>query len=160
MITRRQALTTGAVIATGAAGAALGLVRPIRHHRAAVVEPPAGLSSALAREHDLMAALRTAMQHDPALKARLGQVYDDHSAHAIALKSAVNAFSADAPASPTSSPPSSLTPATSASLQQLRAAELTAARLAAAESATLAGANAALLASISACESTHAELLA
>lgn len=156
MITRRHLLAAGLVLAAGGAGAAVGLRRPIGHHDAAPKQPPAQLASALAREQDLIAAIRLAAQHDPALRSRLDQVQADHTAHVAALESAIAGVSpAGQTASPHTSPPAVAPP----SLARLRAAELRAARLAAAESAAMSGADAALLASISASESTHAELL-
>jgi hypothetical protein len=72
----------------------------------------------------------------------------------VALRSAVDAYPAPAPSvSPTPERSGA------SSRPELLAAEQAAARDAAAESAALRGADAALLASISAAESTHAELL-
>ncbi len=156
MITRRHLLAAGVVLAAGGAGAAVGLRRPIGHHDAAPKQPPPQLTGALSREQDLIAAIHLAVQHDPTLRGRLDQVEADHTAHAAALESAIAGVSpAGQTASSQTSPPSAAPP----SLARLRAAELRAARLAAAESGALSGAHAALLASISAAESTHAELL-
>lgn len=155
MISRRHLLATAAVLVAGGVGAAVGLLRPTGDEQVAAAGPPVQLTTALAREQDLLAALELALRHDPALQGRLRQVRADHAAHAGALRSAIAGYPAASPTSQSASPPAGVS-----SLAELRKAELAAARLAAAESADLTAANAALLASISAAESTHAELLA
>jgi hypothetical protein len=160
MITRRQLIAAGVVIVAGGGGAAAGWFRPVGHDRVIAAVPPPGLTAALTRERELLAALALALRTDPALRTRLGQVHADHAAHAVALQSAIQAHQSTAPSTPTATATITPAPAETSSLAQLRAAELSAAHLAAAESSALTGADAALLASISACESTHAELLA
>ena len=157
MITRRRAMVTGAVVAAGAAGAVLGTVRPVHVARTKLALPPAALTSALARERAMLAALDAALRADPSLPPGIAQIRDDHAAHAVALESAIGAYPAYPSTAAASSGPSGAVAAQSAT--ELRAAEQSAATLAAAESAGLRGADAALLASISAAESTHAALL-
>jgi hypothetical protein len=149
MITRRALLGAGVVVAAGGIGAAVAALQP-RRRPPAPPAPPRQLSEALAREQSLVAGLDAALPARPELR----QVRDDHAAHAAALRQAIARYPA-----PASSPISVGPPPAAAATAQLRAAELTAAKAAAAESAALAGAEAALLASISASETTHAELL-
>lgn len=150
MITRRVLLGAGVVVAAGGVGAAVGGLSP-RRHRPDPPAPAPQLSQALAREYSLIADLDAALPTRPQLR----NVRDDHAAHAEALRAAIARYPAPAP-SPSSTGP----PAVARPTAQLRASELAAAKAAAAESAALTGSDAALLASISACEATHAELLA
>ena len=150
-------MVTGAVVAAGAAGAVLGTVRPVHVARTELTPPPAALTSALAREHAMVAALEATLRNDPSLGARIAQIRDDHAAHAVALESAIGAYPAYRSAAPVSGGPSATVAAPAAT--ELGAAEVSAATLAAAEAAALQGADAALLASISAAESAHAALL-
>lgn len=149
MITRRALLGAGVVVAAGGIGAAVAGLQP-RRRPPAPPAPPRQLSEALAREQLLVAGLDAALPARPELR----QVRDDHAAHAAALRQAIARYPA-----PASSPISAGPPSAAATTAQLRAAELTAAKAAAGESAALSGAEAALLASISASETTHAELL-
>jgi hypothetical protein len=157
MITRRRVMVTGAVVAAGAAGAVLGTVRPVHVARTKLAPPPAALTSALAREQAMLAALDAALRADPSLRPRIAQIRNDHAAHAVALESAIGAYPAYPTTAAASSGPSGTVAVQSAT--ELRSAEQSAATLAAAASAALGGADAALLASISAAESTHAALL-
>jgi hypothetical protein len=147
-------LGAGAVVAAGGIGTLVAAVQPRHQGATSRVEPPPTLTGALAREDALVAGLDATLHGDSALGARLLPLRDDHSAHAAALRSALAAY-------PTASPsPSPSAAPTAPTLTALRAAELAAARSAAEDSLALRGADAALLASISACEATHAEMLA
>ena len=157
MITRRRVVVTGAVVAASAAGAVLGTVRPVHLARTKLAPPPAALTTALARERAMVAALDAALRADPSLRPTIVQIRDDHAAHAFALESAVGAYPAYPSTRTASGAPSGTVGAPS--VTELRATEQSAATLAAAESVALHGADAALLASISAAESTHAALL-
>jgi hypothetical protein len=135
-------------------GAAIGALRPQR--RAAVSpQAPVELREALAREESLIAGLDAALRGAPGEAASLRAARADHAAHAAALRSTVAAY--PTPSGSDASPPPPVTVPSSA---RLRTAEIAAAHAAAAESGALSGAAAALLASISACEATHADLLA
>jgi hypothetical protein len=149
MITRRALLGAGVVAAAGGIGAALAGLQQ-RRSPPAPPAPPRQLSDALAREQSLVANLDAALSARPELR----HVRDDHAAHAEALRQAIARYPALAsPLISGSRPPVAATTA------QLRDSELAAAKAAAAESAALVGADAALLASISASETTHAQLL-
>src|SRR4051812_39744070 len=114
--------------------------------------PPAVLVQAAAAERALIADLTATTGGAPDVRLVIEQARADHQAHLAALDGLLAAYRKP---SATASPPAG----TPRSQAQLRAAEVSAAAAAARRATGLTGARAALLASISACESTHAQLL-
>ncbi|MCW2494796.1 hypothetical protein [Jatrophihabitans sp.] len=147
------------VLLAGGAGATVAMLRPLSRHRATPKQPPAALTAAAAVEAVLLRDLDRAIAAAPANGTVLRQLRADHAAHLAGLTAAIRVavFDGTTPAPSASSTPP-LAPLRSTA--QLRAAETAAARAAAAGALTLTGDDAALLASISACEASHAELLA
>ena len=158
---RRWFLAGGVAAVVGAgAGVGVGFLQP---ESAPKPNPaPAELTDALAAERELLTLAAVALGRDPSLRADVAALRSDHTAHLRALQSAIASY--DTSPTPSSTTASSTTPTpssapTSPVRAQLRAAERAAATAAAARAERLTGSTAVLLASISACESTHAELL-
>ncbi|MCU1669098.1 MAG: hypothetical protein JWP40_2025 [Blastococcus sp.] len=152
-VSRRGVLLSGlAVLAAGGGGVAIGALQHL--HTAELPPAPAELVAALAAERSLIASIDATTGGSPSVRAALVHVRADHAAHQDALRAALATYR------PAASASASLPPAAALHLAELRAAEAQASTRAAARAAAITGRTAALLASISACEASHAELLA
>jgi hypothetical protein len=156
-------LGAGLAVLGAGGGVAVGLLvdRTPDH---VTVPRPRTLLAAAAAERTLLAQVDAALAGDASLRTVLRQVRADHAAHLAALTAAVELATGAAASSGAASGSGSAgarvpRPAPS-SRDQLRAAEAAAASAGAQRALALTGRDAALLASISACEATHAELLA
>jgi hypothetical protein len=152
---RRWFLAGGAaVVVGGGAGVGVGLLRS--ESKPMPVPAPRALRDAIDAEQHLLALAAAALRRDPTLRAELAALTADHTAHLRALRAALTSYDRPAP-TPTRTP--TTLGSTSSVRAQLRAAERAAAATAAARAERLVGPPATVLASISACESTHVELL-
>lgn len=151
---RRWFLAGGTAALAGAGmGVGAGFLQP--ESRPEPRRAPSALADAITAERQLLALAAAAARRDPTLRADVAALVDDHTAHLRALRSAAAGYDT-ARAGPTPAPTFATTSPVRA---QVRAAEQAAATAAARRAALLTGSVAALLASISACESTHVELL-
>ncbi|WP_375499933.1 ferritin-like domain-containing protein [uncultured Jatrophihabitans sp.] len=151
---RRWFLAGGAAaVVAGGAGVGIGFLQP--ESKPPLKPAPHALADALAAERELLAWAAAAIRRDPSLQAAAAELTSNHAAHLRALQAALSPYDT---ARPTPTPTPTFT-ATSSARTQLRALERAAAASAATRAGLLTGPTATLLASISACESTHAELL-
>jgi hypothetical protein len=155
-ITRRRLLAGAVVLASGAAGVAIGLRPTARPGPQLPLRPPL-LQAALDRERALISGLDQAAGADPALGRLLAPLRADHLAHAQAIEASLTGYAA---ATPSRTVTTSAGPEQAPTLAALRAAERAAGQAASTDSAALTGELAVLLGSIAACEAAHVELLA
>jgi hypothetical protein len=153
---RRWFLAGGAAVLV-AAGGGVG-ADFLLHDRKADQPPPAppdALIAAVDVERALIADLAATTGGSPPVRQVINQARADHAAHLRALRALLRDYRT--PSAATSTPAPRGAPRTAA---QLRAAEQRASATASRRAAALDGTMAALFASISACEATHAALLA
>ncbi|MDP9093709.1 MAG: hypothetical protein M3N95_12445 [Actinomycetota bacterium] len=170
-MTRRAVLSCGAALVLGgAAGAAFQVAGSAIDGTPVQPAAPPELLAALASESSLISAIDGATSHDPSLRSLLTGVRADHIAHQAVLRAALAAYASPS-ANPTPRNPVPLNPTQTSSGQaspgpgglgrtQLRSLEQRASAAVSGYARAVFGPDASVLASISACEASHAELLA
>jgi hypothetical protein len=168
-MTRRAVLASGAALVVGGAtGVAFQISGSAIDGTPVQAAAPPELVAAAASESRLLSAIDGALAHDPPLRSLLAGVRADHVAHQAVLRAALARYAstpANASPSATIAPPQPEPqpqpgPQPHLSRVRVRALELQAAATASRYARALSGPDSAVLASISACEASHAELLA